>query len=92
MKTTTSIFSLALLCASINTEAETLKCAYLDKENNVHIKHLSGLDVKITKTRNATSLKFAPDSETVAWLVMNTWVAEGDTRPQSEELKIYKMD
>jgi len=49
MKTNPSIFSLALLCAPMNTVAETLKCAYLDKENNVHIKHLSGLDVKITK-------------------------------------------
>lgn len=35
-------------------------------------------------------MKFAPDNETVAWLAMNTWVAEGHTEPQSEELKIYK--
>jgi hypothetical protein len=35
-------------------------------------------------------LKLAPDNETVAWLALNTWKAEGDGRPGSEELVIYR--
>jgi hypothetical protein len=49
-----------------------------------------GHDLQITKTGDATSLKIATNNEIAAWLVMNKWIAEGDTEPQSEELKIYQ--
>lgn len=90
MKTISYIFLLSICTASVNIKAETLKQVYLDKKNNVHLVTALGHDIQITKTGNAASLKLAPDNETVAWLVMNSWIAEGDVEPQSEELKIYQ--
>jgi hypothetical protein len=90
MKIFRYILPLVLLIAFTNVEADTLKRVYLDKKNNVHVVNASGYDLQITKTGDATSLKLAPNNETVAWLVMNKWIAEGDTQAQSEELKIYQ--
>lgn len=84
------ILPLVLFIASTKVEAETLRQVYLDKKNNVHVVNASSHDLQITETGDATSLKLSPNNETVAWLVMNKWIAEGDTQPQSEELKIYQ--
>lgn len=70
--------------------SETLRKVYLDSSRNVHIINNHGRDTQITSTANANSLKLAPNKETVAWLVMNTWIAEGDDEPGSEELTIYR--
>jgi hypothetical protein len=75
--------------AIATTNTETLKKVYLDKNKNVHIVTSRDQDIEVTTKRNATSLKIAPDNETVAWLVMNNWIAEGDDEPGSEELVIY---
>jgi hypothetical protein len=61
----------------------------LDKNKNVHIVTSRDHDIQVTTKRNATSLKIAPDNETVAWLVMNNWIAKGDDEPGSEEIVIY---
>jgi 3D (Asp-Asp-Asp) domain-containing protein len=90
MKIPPYIFSLILLTTFTNVEAETLRQVYLDEKNNVHVITALGQDLQITKTGDASSLKLASNNETVAWLVMNTWIAEGDNQPQSEELKIYE--
>jgi len=90
MKTVFHILPLILFIASNTLQAETLRGAYLDKKNNVHVVNGLGNDLQITRTGNATALKLAANNETVAWLVMNKWIAEGDTEPQSEELKIYQ--
>jgi hypothetical protein len=78
-------------CSAITTvNAETLKKVYLDKNKNVHIVTSRDQDIQVTTKRNAASLKIAPDNETVAWLVMNSWIAEGDDEPGSAELVIYQ--
>lgn len=69
---------------------ETLKKVYLDSKRNVHIINTHDRDSQITSKGNAGSLKLAPDRETVAWLIMNTWTAEGDDGPGSEELMVYR--
>lgn len=71
-------------------QAEGLKSAYLDKRNNVHLVTQKGEHRQVTNKGNASLLKFAPDKETVAWLALNTWTAEGDGKPGSEELVIYR--
>jgi hypothetical protein len=73
-----------------NVYGEILKKVYLDSKQNVHIVDDHGRDTRITNKGNANHLKLAPDGETVAWLAMNTWTAEGDDGPGSEELIIYR--
>jgi hypothetical protein len=83
----------AFLIAGIfvtNAYGEALRKAYLDNNRNVHIVNDHGRVVQITNEGNANLLKLATDRETVAWLVMNTWAAEGDDGPGSEELIIYR--
>lgn len=48
-----------------------------------------GRHIQVTTKINATSLKITPDNETVAWLVMNNWIAESDDELGSEELVVY---
>lgn len=71
-------------------KAEKLKIAYLDQKNNVHLVTNRGEHRQVTHKGNASLLKFASDKETVAWLVLNIWVAEGDEKPGSEELIVYR--
>lgn len=73
-----------------NAYGEVLRKVYLDSKRNVHIINDHGKDTQITNKGNANLLKLATDRETVAWLVMNTWTAEGDDGPGSEELIIYR--
>lgn len=73
-----------------NAHSETINKVYLDSQRNVHIINMHGRDLRITNEGNAGSLKLSPDRLTVAWLVMNTWTAEGDDEPSSEELVIYR--
>lgn len=87
---TQSLCALILVLFTSQAQAEELKRVYLDKKNNVHLQTKQGQDRQITHKGNASMLKLAPDSETVAWLVMNAWIAEGDDKPGSEELVIYR--
>ena len=81
-------FTTCLFMASAH--AETLKKIYLDSNGNIHVINAHGRDSQITNKGNASAPKLAADRETVAWLVLNTWVAEGDDGPGSEELIIYR--
>lgn len=85
-------FFVFLTASTLITSAypETLKKAYLDSKRNVHIVNEHDRDSKITNKRNADAVKLAPDKETVAWLILNTWVAERDDDRGSEELIIYR--
>lgn len=69
---------------------ESIKKVYLDSEWNVHIVNSQNRDSQITSKENMNFLKLAPDGETVAWLVMNSWTVEGDDGPGSEELTVYR--
>lgn len=87
-----SRFTFFILLAAVapRADAETLKKVYLDQKNNVHLITGDGKHHQVTNKGNAALLKLAPDNETVAWLVLNTWKAEGDNKPGSEELAIYR--
>lgn len=76
--------------ATVSAHAETGRRAYIDDRQNVHIVGKNGRSVQVTHEGRATSLKTAPDNKTIAWLVMNDWVAEGDVKPGSAELVIYR--
>jgi hypothetical protein len=73
-----------------STRPETLKKAYLDSKRNVHVINVHCRYSQITNKGNAGALKLAPDGETVAWLVLNTWAVQGDDLAGSEELTIYR--
>jgi len=81
-------FSLIFITATAAAQSDDIKKVFIDEKNNVQIVDASGIHRQITRSGNARSLKIAPNN-TVAWLVMNNWIADGDTQPQSEELKIY---
>ncbi|MFC3460559.1 hypothetical protein [Massilia haematophila] len=87
---TQSLGALILVLFTSQAQAEALKRVYLDKKNNVHLQTKQGRDRQVTRKGSASMLKLAPDNETVAWLVLNTWTAEGDDKPGSEELVIYR--
>jgi hypothetical protein len=82
--------SLALFLFIPEAMGETVRKAYLDQQKNVHVITTAGKDRKLTHKGNADSLKLAPDNRTIGWLVLNTWTAEGDDGPGSEELMIYR--
>lgn len=81
---------LTVATASNSINAEKLKRVYLDDKQNVHVVTARNQHTQITNKGNSTELKLAPDNETVAWLVINNWIAEGDIKPGSEELIIYR--
>jgi len=80
--------TICILMAS--ARPETLKKVYLDSKRNVHVINIHGRDSQITNKGDASAPRLATDGETVAWLVMNTWAAQGDDGPGSEELIIYR--
>jgi hypothetical protein len=71
---------ITLLCcltcttASTTAKAEKLKRADIDDKQNVHIVTARDQHAQITNKGTSTELKLAPDNETVAWLVMNSWI------------------
>lgn len=79
-----------LFAADNAGSAEAVKNAYVDPKGSVHILTQEGQHRQITHGGRAGMLKLAPDKETVAWLVLRSWVAEGDDIPGSEELIIYR--
>lgn len=83
-------YTLALFLPIPEAMGETIKKAYLDRQKNVHVITTAGKDRKLTSKGNVGSLKIAADNRTIGWLVLNTWTAEGDDGPGSEELTIYR--
>ncbi|MFC0253486.1 hypothetical protein [Massilia consociata] len=91
MKTTYQLILFILLATvTVQADAEAFKKVYLDQKNNVHLITREGKRQQVTTKGNAALLKLAPDNETVAWLVLNAWKADGDDIPGSEELAIYR--
>lgn len=90
MKLLSYVLLLITLTASFGVNAEILKRSYIDEKNNVHVVSSAGRDFQLTTSGDAASAKLADNKRTVAWLVVNKWIAEGDTEPQSEEIKIYQ--
>lgn len=84
------LFIVLLSAATTRINAEPLRKVYLDQKNNVHLVTMNGKHQQLSNRGNAATLKLAPDNETVAWLVLNTWKAEGADKPGSEELIIYR--
>jgi hypothetical protein len=76
--------------ASTSVKAEKIKRAHIDDKQNVHIITARDRHTQVTDKGNSTELKLAPDNETVAWLVVNKWTAEGDIGPGAGELVIYR--
>jgi len=85
-----SLYVLIFAFFSSYVEAEGLKRVYLDQKNNVHVLTQLGERRQITQNGKASMLKLSPDNQTVTWLVLNTWKAEGDDKPGAEELVIYR--
>lgn len=83
-------YTLALFLSTPEAMGATIKKAYLDLQKNVHVITTAGKDQKLTGKGNAGSLKISADNRTIGWLVLNTWTAEGDNGPGSEELAIYR--
>ena len=83
-----STMLLLFLCTTANSE--TLKKAYLDSKGNVHLITEKGRHYQPSRKASATSIKLAPNNETVGWLVMNSWIPPGETIPGAEELVIYR--
>jgi len=85
-----SLYVLIFAFFSSYVEAEGLKRVYLDQKNNVHVLTQLGERRQITQNGKASMLKLSPDNQTVTWLVLNTWKAEGDEKPRGQELVIYR--
>jgi hypothetical protein len=89
MKSVVSLFILTVAVCS-QTHAASLKQAYLDNTQNVHVVTSTGKDLQVTTTGHRTNIKLSSDGETAAWLVNQTQVAEGETEPAASELVIYR--
>lgn len=86
----TPFILMSLASIHLNARAENLKEVYVDRKNNIHIVDSSGKGRQLTHMGNAKNPKLAPDKQTVAWLIMYNWTAEGDEEPGSGELAIYR--
>lgn len=69
-----------------------IKNIYIDKAKNAHIIYFDGKDKKITTKGRASNAILAPNRRTAAWLVLNSWIAEGDIEPGATQLAIYRND
>ena len=86
------IISIFLMLSTTNCHAihSYLKNVYIDNEKNVHIISAEGRDEKISKSGDAAGATLSPDKRSAAWLVLNSWIAEGDTEPGASQLAIYR--
>ena len=86
------IISIFLMLSTTNCHAihSYLKNVYIDNEKNVHIISAEGQDEKISKIGDAAGATLSPDKRSAAWLVLNSWIAEGDIEPGASQLAIYR--
>lgn len=86
------IICIFLMLSTTNCHAlhSYLKSVYIDNEKNVHIISAEGRDEKISKSGDAAGATLSPDKRSAAWLVLNAWIAEGDTEPGANQLAIYR--
>ncbi|MGK5025949.1 hypothetical protein [Janthinobacterium sp. RB2R34] len=90
MKKIILMLLLTFISKSHSSNGEKFSSIYIDKKNNVHIVFLDGRDEKISKNGHAENATLAPDKHSAAWLVLNTWIAEGDVAPGASLLAIYR--
>ncbi|MYN46204.1 hypothetical protein GTP23_14220 [Pseudoduganella sp. FT93W] len=81
-----------LMVFSLNCFADhgNIRRVYIDRSKNVHIIFSDGLDRKVTNNGHATEATLAPNKRTAAWLVQNSWIADGDVAPGSAKIAIYR--
>lgn len=85
------IIFLLLIKVYVQPNASNLvKLVYIEKTKNVHVVDSNDRDTKITKGGRVSNVTLSPDKRTVAWLVLNTWIAEGDTDAESSKLAVYQ--
>lgn len=91
MKMNTFVMSSVVVAgiACGQTTAATLKQAYLDEMQNVHVITSRGRDLKITSAGQGTDVQLSPNGDTVAWLVKQTSIANDVAEAGSNELAIY---
>ncbi len=78
-----------LVIAALPANAGTWNNIFLDRRGNAHLVTSDGKDIQITKHGKAFNPQLAPDGETAAWLINQTW---GDEDPitASNEVEIYR--
>lgn len=87
------LISIALIIFTSNCHSRNInkfESIYIDTAKNIHIIFPDGRDKKITKNGRAARATLAPDKHSAAWLVLNSWIAEGDVGPSSSQLAIYR--
>lgn len=90
MKKIIFILLLTFISKSHSSNGEKFSSIYTDKKNDVHIVFPDGRDKKISTNGHAENATLAPDKLSAAWLVPNTWIAEGDVAPGASQLAIYR--
>ncbi|WP_147328209.1 MULTISPECIES: hypothetical protein [unclassified Duganella] len=81
---------LCLLMTNVWAQEVILERIYIDKSANVHVIYSNGKEKKLTKVGRATQAELSKDKRTAAWLIENTWTAEGDVGPGSSNLTVYR--
>ena len=90
MKKFISIIFIIVTSNCYSRNINEFESIYIDTAKNIHIIFPDGQDKKITKNGRAARATLAPDKHSAAWLVLNSWIAEGDARPSSSQLAIYR--
>lgn len=78
-----------VFAACSHATAGTLKQAYLDEMQNVHVVTSAGLDLKLTASGQGSEVKLSPDGDSVAWLVRSSAAASEESGAGSSKLAIY---
>ncbi|MQA21927.1 hypothetical protein [Rugamonas rivuli] len=85
------IFSLLFLfVTNVWSQEVILQRVYIDKAKNVHAIAMNGKEKLLTKGGRATQAELSKDKRTAAWLIENTWTAEGDVGPGASNLTLYR--
>lgn len=80
---------LALACYG-PAHAETLKQAYLDDSQHVHLVTAAGKEVKIDSIGFGGEVKLSPAGDSAAWLVRHGAAGDEASEAGSDELAIYR--
>jgi hypothetical protein len=84
------LIAASAVALSVPVQAGDLKNAYVDGAGKVHIVTSAGKDIPMTGGGRAAQPKLAPDGGSAAWMVMNAAPAEGETKPGSSEVRLYR--
>lgn len=67
-----------------------LKRVHIDEAGNVHVTTSTGKERLLTNKGRSTRVELSKDKRTAAWLIKNTWTAEGDGGPGTSALVVYR--